>query len=424
MLTRRFLLKSALLAACSAAAHPWLNTVTFANTPGDNRLVVIVLRGAMDGLDVVQPYGDRALRVLRQTLSAGPEGGAHDLDGFFALHPDLAPLMPLWQARELAFAHAVATPYRDKRSHFDGQDVLEAGTGNDLPIDAQKGGWLNRLLQTIPGAEAETAYTVGTEEMLILSGRARALSWAPDTRMALSEQARRLLGDVYHDDPLFRDAAIDAELIGGELSDAAAMMAAQDAQMMDPSMQGDMQGGDMQQRPQPAQPMPSGPSRDVARLATFAAGRLNGATRIAAFSLSGWDSHARQKQVLTRSLGQLSTAILTLREALGPNWAKTTVLAMTEFGRTARENGSAGTDHGTGGALLMAGGAVKGGRVYGDWPGLGGGQLYQDRDLLPTRDVRAYVGWTMRGLFGTETDAIERTVFPGLDLGDDPRFLA
>ncbi|WP_134726797.1 DUF1501 domain-containing protein [Paracoccus luteus] len=390
MHTRRFLLKSALMAACSAAAHPLLSTMTFAAAPGDNRLVVIVLRGAMDGLDAVQPYGDRALRGLRRGISLGPQGGALDLDGFYALHPALAPLMPLWQAGELGFAQAVATPYRDKRSHFDGQDVLEAGTGNDLPIDAQKGGWLNRLLQQMPGASAETAYSVGTEEMLILSGPAHALSWAPDARLSLSAQAQLLLTEVYHDDPLFRQAAADAAEIGSA--------------SMAPVGEG-------------------GPKGDAVKLARFAADRLNGATRIASFSLSGWDSHARQPQVITRSLGALSDAILTLRAALGANWGRTTVLAMTEFGRTVRENGSGGTDHGTGGALVMAGGAVRGGRVYGDWPGLGEGMLYQDRDLLPTRDVRAYAGWAMRGLFGLDAGLVERSVFPGLDLGADPRFL-
>ena len=390
MPTRRALLKTAALAACSAAAHPLLSTMTFASAPGENRLVVIVLRGAMDGLDVVQPYSDPALRQLRPALSAGPEGGALVLDDFFALHPALDALMPLWQAGELAFAHAVATPYRDKRSHFDGQDLLEAGTGNDLPIDQQKGGWLNRLLQAVPGATAETAYSVGTEEMLILSGQARALSWAPEAALALSPQARLLLAEVYHDDPLFRDAALAAEEIGATLTGKTG----------------------------------KGPGGDAARLAAFAADRLNGGTRIASFSLSGWDSHARQAQVLKRPLGDLATAILTLRDGLGANWARTTVLAMTEFGRTARENGSGGTDHGTGGALLMAGGAVRGGRVHGDWPGLGEGRLYQDRDLLPTRDVRAYAGWAMRGLFGTEAGLIERMIFPGLDLGPDPRILA
>ena len=127
--------------------------VRLISTPGQRRMVVLILRGAMDGLDAIQPYGDPMLRKLRRDISTGPENGALDLDGFYALHPRLQPLMPLWQKGELAFAHAVSTPYRDKRSHFDGQDVLEAGTGNDLPVDRRIGGWLNRMLQALPGVE-------------------------------------------------------------------------------------------------------------------------------------------------------------------------------------------------------------------------------------------------------------------------------
>jgi uncharacterized protein (DUF1501 family) len=390
-LNRRFFLKSAALIGCSAAAHPLLSSMTFAALPGDNRLVVIILRGAMDGLDVIQPYGDPMLAKLRQKLSVGPDKGALDLNGFYALHPRLQPLMPLWQKGELAFAHAVSTPYRDKRSHFDGQDLLEAGTGNDVPVDRRMGGWLNRLLQALPGARAETAYSVGVEQMRILSGEAAHLSWAPRVSLRLSPQAQLLLEHVYHDDPLFRDAARDAAQISA------------DSPTMD--------------KEQP------GPTADVRALGAFAASRLNGESRIAAFSIVGWDSHATQEAVLGRALDRLAAAILALRDGLGPNWARTTVLAMTEFGRTVRENGSAGTDHGTGGALLMAGGAIRGGRAYGDWPGLGEDQLYAGRDLMPTRDVRAYAAWAMRGLFGTGQDVLERSIFPGLDLGDDPGIL-
>lgn len=389
MLNRRMFLRGSALVGCSLAAHPLLTTMTFASAPGENRLVVIILRGAMDGLDVFQPWGDPMLRKLRSTISVGPEGGAFDLDGFYALHPVLEPLMPLWRSGELAFAQAVSTPYRDKRSHFDGQDLLEAGTGDDVSSDHRIGGWLNRLLQVMPGAGSETAYAIGADEMKILSGQARIKSWSPDARLRLSAQAQLLLDQIYHDDPLFRDAAMDA----GDLAD---------------------QGMKRQQ----------GPGADARALGLFAASRLNAETRIAAFSLAGWDSHARQNGILERALTRLGAAILALKEGLGPNWEKTTVLAMTEFGRTARENGSGGTDHGTAGALLMAGGAIRGGRAYGDWPGLGEGQLYADRDLMPLRDIRAYAGWAMRDLFGVETAVLERTIFPGLELGPDPGFLA
>ena len=158
-------------------------------------------------------------------------------------------------------------------------------------------------------------------------------------------------------------------------------------------------------------------------LAAFAAERLREDARIATFSIGGWDTHRAQANVIGRALRALTTAILTLRDGLGPDWSRTTVLAMTEFGRTVHQNGSGGTDHGTGSALIMAGGALRGGRVLGDWPGLSAGALYEGRDLMPTRDVRAYAAWAMRGLFGTERAVLERLVFPGLDLDADPGLL-
>lgn len=223
MLTRRLFLRSAALLGCSAAAHPLLSSATFAGAPGENRLVVIILRGAMDGLDAFQPYGDRDLRGLRQTLSLGPDHGATDLDGFYALHPGLAPLLPLWRAGQLGFAPAVSTPYRDKRSHFDGQTMLEAGTGTDLDISAQQDGWLNRLLQVMPGQGSETAYSVGVAQMRILQGAAEAKSWTPRAIMDLSPQAQLLLERVYHDDPLFREASAQAmQIVAGLSPDIAA----------------------------------------------------------------------------------------------------------------------------------------------------------------------------------------------------------
>lgn len=390
ILDRRLFLKNVAFVGCSAAAHPLMSTMTFAKVPGNNRLVVIILRGAMDGLDAVQPYEDPDLRALRRTLSVGPEYGAADLDGFYALHPRLAPLLPLWQGGELAFAHAVSTPYRDKRSHFDGQDILEAGTDGNLPPDRRVSGWLNRLLQVIPGAMAETAYSVGTDPMRILSGEAAHLSWAPSMSLGLSPQAQILLGYVYEGDALFHEAAQHAMRISGEAEVTTSGR---------------------------------GPVAAAQALGAFTAGRLNGETRIATFSIPGWDSHARQEAVISRALDQLCAAILSLRDGLGPNWGVTTVLAMTEFGRAVRENGTGGTDHGTGGVMLMAGGAIRGGRGYGDWPGLGEGQLYAGRDLMPTRDIRAYAAWALRGMFGIEAGALEGAVFPGLDLGSDPGFL-
>ena len=399
ILTRRGLLKGAGVLGCSLAAHPLMTTVTFASAPWEARLVVIILRGGMDGLDVVQPVGDRNFASLRSDLRAP----SHDLNGFFAMHEALADLMPLWRAGELAFVQAVSTPYRDKRSHFEGQDMLEAGTASDVDLAAQRDGWLNRLLQSVPGVTGETAFAIGRENMRILAGAAPASNWAPDTRLELSASTRKLLEQVYADDPLFSASVLEA-------MDLAEVMAADQA--------ADDGTGDAM-----IEMMRAGGGRSERALAAFAADRLNRETRIAAFSINGWDTHFNQAGGLERSLGALSGAILTLQQGLGRNWAKTTVIAMTEFGRTARENGTGGTDHGTGGAMLLAGGAVRGGRIYGQWPGLTEADLYDRRDLMPTSDVRAIAAWAMRDMFGLDRATLEGSIFPSLDMGDDPRII-
>ncbi|WP_420862836.1 DUF1501 domain-containing protein [Algirhabdus cladophorae] len=403
---RQFLVSG--FAGCSLAASPLVTPVTFASAPWDARLVVIILRGGMDGLDVVQPYGDPALAGLRKRLAFGEAAGASDLDGFFALHPGLSQLMPLWQAGELGFAHAVSTPYRDKRSHFDGQDLLEAGT-SALSSDTTDSGWLNRMLASVPGVSAETGYAIGRDEMLLMSGRAPVAEWSPDASLSLSPQAKRLLELTYHDDPLFREAV--AEAIGIAESLEIEALAAQDAASPDPN-------------PMQQMAMAANSGDNHVKIAEFAANRLRQETRVAAFSIGGWDSHSNQERSLRRPLTQLQDTILTLKSGLGSDWGKTVVMAMTEFGRTVRENGTAGTDHGTGGAVVMAGGALRGGRVYGDWPGLRSRDLLDGRDLMPTADVRAYAAHAMRGLFGLDQATLEGAVFPGLDMGRDMGILA
>ncbi|MEX0369663.1 MAG: DUF1501 domain-containing protein [Tateyamaria sp.] len=386
-LSRRGFMARAGLVGCSLAASPLLTPVSLAAAPWGNRLVVIILRGGMDGLDVVQPYGDPGFRALRPTLSVGPDGGALDLDGRFALHPDLADLMPLWQAGHLSFVHAVSTPYRDKRSHFDGQDLLEAGTNS---LAGVRDGWLNRMLQTVPGVTAETAYAVGRGDMLLLQGAAEVANWSPDADLNISPQAVRLLELVSEADPAIHAALSEAQLLSARTD------------------------------------------RDGARglaghveIAKFTAERLSQEARIAAFSLNGWDTHRNQKVFLGKALSRLSETLLTLRGKMrGDTWRKTTVVAMTEFGRSARENGTRGTDHGTGGLMILSGGAIRGGHVFGEWPGIGEGQLLQNRDLLPTSDVRAHTAWLMRGLMGLEQSVLETSVFPGLDMGRDLGLLA
>ncbi|MFC4667915.1 DUF1501 domain-containing protein [Seohaeicola nanhaiensis] len=384
---RAFLARSALI-GCSAAASPFLTRISLAAAPWDARLVVIVLRGAMDGLDVVQPYGDPDYASVRGALAGGPQAGAADLDGFFSLHPGLAPLMPLWSAGDLGFVHAVSTPYRDKRSHFDGQDILEAGAN---ALGQVRDGWLNRLLTQVPGVESRTAFAIGHGEMKVLSGPAPVADWTPEVDLALSPQAMRLAERVMQDDPAFHAAFTEASMLAS--------------------------GG----MGLPGQPEKADAHVEVAR---FAAEQLRGDTRIAAFSINGWDTHGRQVKTIVPALERLAGTITTLRDSLGPAvWGRTAIVAMTEFGRTVRINGTDGTDHGTGGAMVLAGGMVRGGKVHGQWPGLDEASLFERRDLTPTGDVRAPAAWILRGLTGLDRTAMEQVVFPGLDMGRDAGFL-
>ena len=398
------------LAACSVAAYPLMTTVTMAQGSGlgENRLVVVILRGAMDGLDVVRPVGIAEYAALRPNQTPG----ALPLTGPFALHPSLSGLMGLWQTGQLGFVHATATPYRDKRSHFDGQSMLEAGTGMDVAGGATRDGWLNRMLQAVPGLRSETAYAIGREALPLLEGDGPSLSWTPEVKLRLSVQSRRLLEMIYHDDPLFRDSAAEAMQISEDLRASRIMGRAAGKGMMAGSGSGSGSGAGAKS------------FADIDRLVDFAAGRLKAETRIAAFSLSGWDTHSGQAQAIRSPLEQLQRVILRLRDQSGADvWGRTTLMAMTEFGRTARENGTGGTDHGTGGLMVMAGGALRGGQVYGRWPGLAEADLYDRRDLLPTSDVRGWAAWAMRGLYGVERPVLETAVFPGLDMGDDPRII-
>ncbi|WP_147107033.1 DUF1501 domain-containing protein [Tateyamaria sp. syn59] len=382
---RDFLARTGLI-GCSLAASPLLTPVSFAAAPWDTRFVVIILRGGMDGLDVVRPYGDPAFRALRRNMSPGPEGGALDLDGYFALHPSLAPLMPMWDAGQLSFVHAVSTPYRDKRSHFDGQDLLEAGTTSMAGV---RDGWLNRMLQAVPGVTSQTAFALGHSDMRLVQGSAEVANWSPDADLDISPQAVRLLELVTESDPALHAALAEAQVLS------------------------QVSGGDTEQL-----------KGEHLEIAQFAAARLSEDARIAAFSLNGWDTHAGQERHLDRALTRLAETLVTLRGKMrGNTWSKTAVVAMTEFGRTARQNGTRGTDHGTGGLMVLAGGAIKGGQVFGQWPGLGDGDLYQQRDLMPTGDVRAHAAWIMRGLTGLDRSVLEGAVFPGVDMGGDPGLL-
>jgi uncharacterized protein (DUF1501 family) len=377
LLSRRMFLAS----ACCAAASPLITPVSFAAVPGDKRMVTIVLRGAMDGLHLVQPYGDPLLKQYRPELAIDPSKGLIDLDGYFGLHPDAADLMPLWKSGELGFVHAVSTPYRDTRSHFDGQDILESGGQRVAEEDT---GWLNRALSSIPRGQNKKAIDVNTSAELILSGPNPVDVWSAQSDLNIDADELTFFKRLYGNDPAF--AKVFDEAVGTD-TDADSVF----------------NGGAR--------------NEDPAGIAKLAAGMLKGDYRIANFSIGGWDTHIGQGYIFKRPLKGLVRAITALRDDLGPDvWAKTAVLAMTEFGRTVRQNGSKGTDHGTGGIAIVAGGAVRGGKVYGKWPGLKENQLFEDRDLMATGDIREVAAALLNSQFDISTGDLTSKVFPGLSL--------
>ncbi len=380
--------RSFLMTACCAAAVPFFSPVSFAAMPGENRFVTIVLRGAMDGLDLVQPYGDPAFPQFRPTLALKPDDGLIDLDGHFGLNPAADALMPMWQAKELAFVHAVSTPYRDQRSHFDGQDMLESGA---QAVHGERTGWLNRALSAIPRSEDRKAIDINTSMELILSGPNEADVWASSSNMTMAADEVGFFKRLYANDAEFSRVLAEA-------------------------LRTDMAAEQLFQDEKRGQGI-----RDIAKLA---GGMLREDYRIASFSVDGWDTHAGQKAQFARTVKDLTIALTTLKDALGPDvWKKTMVLAMTEFGRTVRENGTGGTDHGTGGVAILAGGGIQGGRVLGKWPELGEGKLLDDRDLMPTGDVRELAAAMLYRQFDVGSEALTNGIFPGLSFDRSSAYL-
>lgn len=376
-LSRRTFLAS----ACCAAASPLMTPLSFAAVPGDKRMITIILRGALDGLHLVQPYGDPLLRQYRPDLALDPSQGLIDLDGHFGLHPEARDLLPLWKAGELGFVHAVSTPYRDARSHFDGQDMLESGGEH---VSDEDTGWLNRALAVIPNATSRKAIDVNTSAELILSGPNRADVWSSQSDLQIDADELTFFKRLYGNDPAFAKAFEDA--VGAD-ADTDALL----------------EGGSRAGSP--------------ANVAKLAAGMLKEQYRIANFSIGGWDTHVGQGHIFKRPLRGLVSALTTLKTELGPDvWSKTAILAMTEFGRTVRQNGSKGTDHGTAGVAIIAGGAIRGGKVYGKWPGLKESQLFENRDLMPTADVREIAAALLNSQFDISARDLTSAVFPGLTL--------
>src|SRR5882672_7818522 len=388
---RNFLLCTG--ATALAAALP---RAVVAKATTESRVVVVILRGAMDGLAAVPPYGDRDYRALRGDLAIAAPGqgdGAIDLDGFFGLHPALAPLHDVYAKRQLAVVHAVATPYRD-RSHFDGQDLLENGT--ETP-HAVHDGWLNRALGLIGGSQT-LGLAVGQSVPLILRGQAAVTSWSPVKLPEVSAEFLDRVADLYRNDPVFAPA------LALGLGDQALVDKVSDAPGADDG------GGVKMNMLRRGAGLVKTVTTTVGKLLADPAG-----PRVAVIDVPGWDTHANQGTAAGRLapvLAGLADGLVGLQQTMAPVWNRTVVLTLTEFGRTAHPNGTGGTDHGTATAAFVMGGAVNGGRVIAKWPGLSNAQLYQSRDLAPTADTRAICKAILRDHLGLPTDAIDRIVFP------------
>jgi len=374
--------RGALAAALAAAAAP---RIAFATGPSDKRLVIVLLRGAMDGLTAAPAFGDPDYERARGAVATSRPGGggeaALNLDGFFGLAPQLKSLHDRYGKGELIVFHAIASPYRD-RSHFDGQNLIESGS--DRPFGLADG-WANRALQGLPAASRSGRSDLGVALApalpLMMRGPAPVTSWSPSLLPAPNtDLLTRIKGMYQESDPKLMaalNAAVEANAAAGAGGGREAMVTLMTAAAR-------------------FMREPNGPC-------------------LAMVESTGWDTHVNQMGAygaLARNFTALDGGISALADGLGPAWSNTAVLVVTEFGRTVAMNGTSGTDHGTAGCAFLVGGAVKGGRVIADWPGLKPGALYAGRDLKPTADLRSVMKAALRDHLGIEGAHIDRVVFP------------
>lgn len=379
MLNRRHLL------AAGAAGAAALSFPAFAFGQAqatDKRLLVIILRGGLDGLSALPPVGDPTYASLRGQLAI-PRGDALMLDSTFGLHKNLAKLHAMYRAGELLPLHACATAYRE-RSHFDGQNVLETGAAAPF-VRAE--GWLNRALGALPHSRPEMGMALSAQAPLILRGPTPVSTWSPSALPDVENDTMARLLALYQ--------SSDQQLAGALQSAMASNSVAMEAG-----------AGDMNARGYRLAPL----AQIAARFLKDEHGPI-----AAVMDMTGWDTHANQgleQGPLARSLGSLDEGLDAFRTEMGPAWANTVVIVATEFGRTAAPNGAGGTDHGIGAAAFLAGGAVRGGRVLADWPGLAPSALYENRDLRPTTDLRAVFKGVLADHLGVTTATLDRDAFP------------
>ncbi|MDX1974545.1 MAG: DUF1501 domain-containing protein [Rickettsiales bacterium] len=356
-----------------AAAMPL--RFAYAAGAGDKRLLVVILRGAMDGLAAVPPIGDRAYGDARGAMALPQNGDTLiNLDGYFAMHSALKPLADLYQKKELAILHATATPYRD-RSHFDAQDLLENGSDKPHLLST---GWLNRAALALQGG---SALALGSSIPLVLRGDAKVTSWAPSVLPDVDEDYLTRVMHMYQNDPLLLGAISEAKQMQGKAGGGGG--------------RGPRAFVDMMKKAASFMSPASGP-------------------RIGAIDMGGWDTHANQglgSGRLANNFKILAEGLAAYRADMGAAWQHTAVLVITEFGRTVKGNGTGGTDHGTASVAFLLGGSVNGGRVIGDWPGLA--RLHENRDLIPANDLRGVLKGTLAAQFGLSDNVLSSQIFPG-----------
>lgn len=370
MLSRRSFIAAGGAGALASFALP---KMAFAKAATDRRFVFIIQRGAADGLHIVGPTGDPTYAGLRgdfaQDLATGAKVGS-----FFTLHPALAETGKMYAAKQALFVHAVASPYRD-RSHFDGQNVLETGGSAAYRL---RDGWMNRLLGLLPADEAK-ALALSTTVPMALRGPHEVSSYAQSQLPSPTDDLLTRVSALYAGDEQLHglwSAAMDTRMKAGE------------------SMQ-------------------AGGGQNGATIGSLAARMLAGdGARMAMIETNGWDTHSGQRGRLNAQLRSLDQLLAALKTGLGADWANTLVVVATEFGRTARPNGTGGTDHGQASAAMLVGGAVRGGTVIADWPGLTDAALYEGRDLKPTTDLDALIAGALAQHYALDPARVMATLFP------------
>ena len=371
MLSRRSFIRAG--GAASALATLGFPHMAFARAATDRRFVFIIQRGAADGLSILAPTGDPQFAGIRGDFVQDTASGAR-LDSFFTLHPALAEAAKMYADKQALFVHAVASPYRD-RSHFDGQNVLETGGSAAYRL---KDGWMNRMLGLVPASDAK-ALALSSTVPMALRGSHEVSSYASSQLPSPSDDLLTRVGALYESDQQLHalwTAAIDTRMKAGNA----------------------MQGG--------------GGPKGAATGALAAKMLLGDGARIAMIETNGWDTHSGQRGRLNAQLKDLDQMLAALKTGLGPEWANTLVVVATEFGRTVRPNGTGGTDHGQASAAMLLGGAVAGGKVVADWPGLSQGALYEGRDLKPTTDLDALIAGALAQHYATEPARMMTTLFP------------